>query len=479
MSARILVVDDIPINVRLLQAKLSAEFFDVVTAGNGTAALELIAREPPDLVLLDVMMPGMDGFEVCRRIKADPKTAHIPVVMVTALSDAADRVRGLKAGADDFLTKPINDLALFARVRSLLRLKMMMDEWRLREETCGQFDLLDSSGPEEEDASSGARILVVEDNPLAAKSMMATLTGDGQTARVATTSAEALSAAKEERFDLIMISLLVDGENGLRLCSQFRSQEDTRQIPILLIVDDFDTPRLVKGLDIGANDYLIRPVDPNEMIARVRTQVRRRRYQDRLRRNYERSLSLALTDAVTGLHHRRYMTRHLEALIQRAQANGKSLSVMLFDIDHFKAVNDTYGHDVGDEVLKGVAQRVSANLRNFDMVSRYGGEEFVVVMPDTSGETALSVAERLCQRIAAEPFRISSPPGLRSITVSIGVTDLHGPNDTAEEILKRADRAMYRAKNGGRNRVEADLADGRAPGEGHDAPPPLAQAVGS
>src|SRR5690606_318812 len=122
---------------------------------------------------------------------------------------------------------------------------------------------------------------------------------------------------------------------------QLRSHEDTRQTPILLIVDDFDTNRLVKGLDIGANDYLIRPIDPNEMTARERTQVRRRRYQDRLRQTYERSLSLALTDSLTGLYNRRYMARHLDGLIQRSAASGKPLSVLLFDIDHFKAVNDT------------------------------------------------------------------------------------------------------------------------------------------
>jgi two-component system cell cycle response regulator len=410
---------------------------------------------------------------VCKRIKGDPKSAHIPVVMVTALSDSADRVRGLKAGADDFLTKPINDLALFARVRSLLRLKMMMDEWRLREETCGQFDLLENGGAGDADDSAGARVLVVEDNPLAAKSMVATLTGDGHSAAVAPTMAEALAAAKGERFDLIMISLLVDGENGLRLCSQFRSHEDTRQTPILLIVDDFDTPRLVKGLDIGANDYLIRPVDPNEMTARVRTQVRRRRYQDRLRQNYERSLSLALTDSLTGLYNRRYMTRHLEGLIQRNAGSSKSLSVMLFDIDHFKSVNDTFGHDVGDEILKGVAQRVAGNMRNFDMVARHGGEEFVVVMPDTSGDMALAVAERLCQRIAAEPFAISAEPGKRDVTVSIGLTD-YVPGDTAEEMLKRADRAMYRAKHGGRNRVEAELLGQAAPAPA-EQPIPLAK----
>jgi two-component system cell cycle response regulator len=146
---------------------------------------------------------------------------------------------------------------------------------------------------------------------------------------------------------------------------------------------------------------------------------------------------------------------------------------MLFDIDHFKSVNDTFGHDVGDEILKGVAQRVAGNMRNFDMVARHGGEEFVVVMPDTSGDMALAVAERLCQRIAAEPFAISAEPGKRDVTVSIGLTD-YVPGDTAEEMLKRADRAMYRAKHGGRNRVEAELLGQAAPAPA-EQPIPLAK----
>src|SRR5215831_8404741 len=139
MSGRVLVVDDIEANVKLLEAKLSSEYFDVLTAYNGPAALEIADRELPDVILLDVMMPGMDGFKVCRTLKATPRTADVPVVMVTALSDVANRLCGLEAGADDFLTKPVNDVALFARVRSLVRLKRMMEELRLREGICRQF----------------------------------------------------------------------------------------------------------------------------------------------------------------------------------------------------------------------------------------------------------------------------------------------------------------------------------------------------
>ena len=139
MTGRILIVDDLSINVKLLEAKLSAEYFQVLTASNGQAALEIAAAELPDVVLLDVMMPHMDGFEVCRRLKTEPRTADLPVVMVTALSDTAYRLHGLEVGADDFLTKPVSDIALFARVRSLVRLRRLIQEWRLRDEICGHF----------------------------------------------------------------------------------------------------------------------------------------------------------------------------------------------------------------------------------------------------------------------------------------------------------------------------------------------------
>jgi two-component system cell cycle response regulator len=455
----VLVVDDVMPNVKLLAAKLTREYFDVITAYNGQQALELVKKESPDIVLLDVMMPGMDGFEVCQRIRSDPMTMHIPVVMVTALSDISDRVRGLEAGADDFLTKPVNDIALFARVRSLVRLKMMMDEWRLRESTSGHFGMLNNGISLLSESTDEARVLVLEDSPLDLDKITETLKRDGSVVYSATTVGDALERALTNDFELVIVSLTLLNEDGLRLCSQLRSHERTRQVPILLMIDEGDMNRVAKGLELGANDYVIKPIDRNELQARVRTQIRRKRYQDRLRANYEQSLSLALTDSLTGVFNRRYVSAHLPRLLDRAADSNKPVSILMFDIDHFKRVNDTFGHDIGDEVLKEVAERASRNLRNFDLVARLGGEEFVVIMPDTDGESALMVAERLRNRIGDTVFRISAPVGEIVVTVSVGVAVGGRVGDTVETLIKRSDEALYEAKRSGRNRVVADKRD--------------------
>ncbi|WP_119302240.1 PleD family two-component system response regulator [Dongia deserti] len=456
MSARVLVVDDIAANVRLLEAKLAAEYFEVMTASSGKEALALIEKQTPDIVLLDVMMPEMDGFEVCKRIRANQRTRFLPVVMVTALSDQADRVRGLEAGADDFLTKPVNDLALFARVRSLVRLKMIMDEWRMREQTSGAFDVLSSEAEPAEEDHTSAKVLLVEGFAPAAQRITTILAADKDTVEVAANSAEAMQKSAKGNYDLVITGLQIGQEDGLRLCSNLRSADETRQVPILLIVDEFEMPRLVKGLDIGVSDYLMKPIDANELLARVRIQVRRRRYQDRLRTNYERSLSMALTDVLTGVYNRRYALRHMEGLMKRVADTAKPLSVLVCDLDRFKSVNDTYGHAAGDEVLKQFAQRATQSMRNIDMVARFGGEEFVILLPDTEGDNALKAAERLCKKVASIPMDVAdAPDGKLTVTVSIGVasTTMAMPG---EELIKLADAALYRAKQGGRNQVCAD-----------------------
>lgn len=450
MSARVLVVDDILPNVKLLEAKLASEYYDVLTATNGPDALEKVASQSPDIVLLDVMMPGMDGFEVCRRIKADPATAHIPVVMVTALTDTQDRIKGLEAGADDFLSKPLNDTALMARVRSLVRLKMTIDEWRVRENTASQLGVVDKTASAMSEPVEQARILVIEDQSFESQKFIDGLKVDDDIVLIAESGIEAMSKVMQSDYDLIAVSLNLANEDGLRLCSHLRSSEKTRSIPILMIANEDDMPRIAHGLEIGAHDYILRPVDRNELLARVRTQVRRKRFQERLRSNYELSLSMALTDSLTGLYNRRYFEVHLQKLLQKNEASKKSLAVLMFDIDKFKSINDNYGHGVGDEVLKVFAQRIQDSLRSFDLVARLGGEEFVVILPDVSTDMAYFVAERLRRIIAEQPFPCSVEGGQLTVTTSIGATIVEGPA-TMEGVLKIADDALYDAKEGGRN----------------------------
>lgn len=452
MSARVLVVDDILPNVKLLEAKLSSEYYDVLTATSGKEALEKVVNDSPDIVLLDVMMPEMDGFEVCRQIKSNPDVAHIPVVMVTALTDSVDRIKGLEAGADDFLSKPLNDTALMARVRSLVRLKMTVDEWRIRERTANQLGVVEGAANAMSEPVENARILVIEDQSYDAEKFVTALREDNDIVVTVQTGMEALDKIKEADYDLLAVSLNLHNEDGLRLCSHLRSSERTRSVPILMIATEDDMARIAQGLEMGAHDYIHRPVDANELLARVRTQVRRKRFQERLRSTYEISLSMALTDSLTGLYNRRYFETHLQKLLQKSEETKKALGILLMDIDHFKSFNDTYGHGVGDEVLKIFAQRTKDSLRSFDLVARLGGEEFVVILPDVSVEMAHVIAERLRRTIAEEPFVVSAPEGKVTVTTSIGGALIDGLGKT-EEVLERADKALYEAKETGRNRT--------------------------
>jgi two-component system, cell cycle response regulator len=457
MTARVLVVDDVPANVRLLEARLSAEYFDVVTAVNGQEALAICEHGKCDLVLLDVMMPDMDGFEVCRRLKSSTATHHIPVVMVTALDQPSDKVRGLEAGADDFLTKPIAELALTARVRSLSRLKMVTDELRMRAVTSRDIGI---ESPEREalaDTGRNGRVMIVDDRPASYERIAATLKAEHEI-EIETDPHQAVFHAADGNFDLLIVSLALENFDALRLCSQLRSLDRTRNVPILVIAEPDNNARMVRGLEIGVNDFLMRPIDKNELLARVRSQVRKRRYTERLRDNVALSIEMAITDALTGLFNRRYMESHLTTLVEQAASRGKPLTVMVLDIDYFKSINDTYGHDAGDDVLRDFALRIKRSIRGIDLACRYGGEEFVLVMPETDMAVAAMVAERLRRRIAAEAFAIQQGSKTVPVTISIGIAALRDKDDTAATVLKRADQALYRAKRDGRNRVVPDAA---------------------
>ncbi|TPI61582.1 MULTISPECIES: PleD family two-component system response regulator [unclassified Mesorhizobium] len=457
MTARILVVDDIPANVRLLEVRLLAEYFEVLTASNGLDAIETCENGKVDVVLLDVMMPDMDGFEVCKRLKSDPATSHIPVVMITALDQVSDRVRGLEAGADDFLTKPVNDLQLMTRVKSLVRLKSLTDELRLRASTTRNIGIEELLSRDFATEDAKPRVLLVDERKSSVERIQKMLRNSAEL-DVATDPNAGFFQAAEAAYECVLVSTAFSNFDALRLCSQLRSLDRTRFLPIMLLADEGEEGRILRGLELGINDYLIRPIDQHELTARLRTQVRRKRYNDQLRASVAQTIEMAVIDGLTGLHNRRYLDSHLQTLFDRAVARRRPLSVMITDLDRFKSINDTHGHDGGDDVLREFARRLRKNVRGIDLACRFGGEEFVVVMPDTDGAVAEKVAERIRAEIAQAPFAIGNDGKMIEVTVSVGVSSVLKGTDSVAALMKRADLALYEAKSGGRNRVVAKAA---------------------
>lgn len=449
MSSRILVADDIEANRKVLEAKLEAGFHIVLQARNGLEAIEIAETEQPEIILLDVMMPGLDGYETCRRLKAGALTGHIPVVMVTALSETEDRVRGLEAGAEDFITKPVDDFQLNSRIEALSRYNAVAQELRLRQANGVAVGALDDY--ETQELSRPIRIFVMDENPRSAGRTARILRQNGHKVVTFHEAGDAQNL-RETGVDIIVLSLSGQSFDPMRICTHFRVSRSTRPISIICAAEAHDQRQAARALAYGASDVIQMPIEPQELIARVRTQARRMRYIEIMRRRVDRGVELSVIDQLTGLYNRRYMNSQLHQWMQRSLIGRSPLSLIAVDIDHFKRVNDTFGHQAGDEVLRQLADRLRVNVRPMDVVCRPGGEEFIIIQPETSGDRAAAAAERIRQAVAGEPFQLEDGRTI-SITLSAGVSVLDGPDDTPSDLFGRADRALYEAKEAGRNRV--------------------------
>ena len=254
------------------------------------------------------------------------------------------------------------------------------------------------------------------------------------------------------KISLIVCDLEMPRMDGFKFLGMLQTREELRDIPVIMLTGREDRELKIKGLEQGACDYVTKPFDAGELIARVRVQLKIRMLQDELKRSNEMLLQLSNTDPLTTLYNRRFMLTALEREIQRSQRKGSPLSLVIMDIDHFKRVNDTFGHQQGDMVLTRVAALAKRDLRSYDVAARYGGEEFILVLPETTNAEAVQVANRLRLEIAQETF----PPPLDTarVTISMGVSTYPFPGIASiDDLSHAADEALYRAKKEGRNRV--------------------------
>ena len=448
MTAKILIVDDVPANVKFLEVRLLEEYYEVSSASNGAECLEEVVKFNPDVILLDVMMPIMDGFEACKRLKSNPETSHIPVVIVTALDDVSDKVRGLESGADDFLTKPINDTALFFRIKSLVRIKSMIDELRMRYYTSQQLGALARSAIIYSNDIESAVILLITDDWAQSMNIKNHLGDKFSKVEVCDNPGKATEIIKDFCPDLILLDMDLSGEyDCFRICAQMRNNANTRYTPVIILFDESDLDLALKRSEIAGNEYILVPIDRSELLARVASQIKRKKYHDALRNSMENDIELSLIDSLTGCYNRRYFEAHL---VNELSSNNSCLGLLMIDVDFFKKINDSLGHQVGDEVLSKVASIISDSIRASDLLARYGGEEFVCIASAQNEHMGL-LAERIRENVAKEAFCINEKEV--KVTVSIGIGCISDKIITASDLIGAADKNLYEAKNRGRNMV--------------------------
>lgn len=454
MSGKILIVDDLATNRIVLKVKLSATPYDVIPAASAQEALRLAATERPDLIVASNRLTGHTPGEFVAALRRIEGASATPILMLQTGTSPEDRAAALRAGVDDILTRPVADALFLARLRNLLRQRH------------GDHDL----GIDTAIGAQGARGGLAE--------AQAAFAPPGRIAIVGTSRADAmtlrgtLAAHSHHGFEALSIEARVPArpadiyilrigiahaEDGLRMLADLKAARATRDSPVIALLDAGAGALAVTLLDMGADDVLGGAPDAPEIVLRIDNHLARKRRNEGLRAHLLSGLQAASIDPLTGAYNRRHALPFLQCQIDRARASGTQLAVMLADLDFFKRVNDTHGHVAGDTVLRSVSQALRSHLREGDMLARIGGEEFLIVLPDTPRARAQHVAQRLCDRVRATGIAVPGTPVPVHVTVSIGVTigqPAPGrPAPTVEALFEEADRALYLAKAQGRDQA--------------------------
>lgn len=458
MQGTILILDGVSTNRIMLKVQLSAAYYHVVQS-DGLQGLTTLARRcRPDLIVTAMTLPDGTALDLRAELQKDESLRHIPIIAVTAQNNPAARLAALAGGIDDVLSQPLDDLILQARIRSLIRARSGTEELHLRD---GTPSALGFSEPAATFSTPASVALLTRDAATGAvwRSRLKDLTRH----RLQSHQISDIHALMAEPVpDAIVVDLTGEQpQQGLRLLADLRARSMTSNAALIAVVP-VSAPHLVaEALDRGAHDVLQGGFCADEMALRLSSQLRRKASSDRLRASVRDGLRAAVRDPMTGLYNRRYALPHLAAIAARAAESGTGFAVMLADLDHFKQINDQYGHQTGDAVLIETARRLKSQLRPIDMIARVGGEEFLIVMPNTDQAGATLAADRLCRQINAMPFQCPGMMQSINVTTSIGVVvgppagadPQLSPEQYATALIGQADRALYGAKGGGRNQV--------------------------
>ncbi|MFT5624020.1 MAG: two-component system cell cycle response regulator [Lentimonas sp.] len=456
MSGRILIIDAVATNRIVMKVKLLSAQYDVVACATQADGLLTFSDHRPDLILINLSDQVEDHHAFCRALKDDHLTSDIAIVG-TGISDTSRaRFAALDAGADDILTRPINDTFLLARIRSLLRKRHTPAELWLREGAQRALGFEETATLFE----APPRVTLLTANSTMSTGLIARLNRINPLGVVPHAFDEALKdISNTDAPDLFVIdstTMQNPREDLFRMVAELRSRVKTKNTSQLVILPADAVETAAMALDLGADDVVTTQISSGEMKMRCDALARQKRQQDRLRTTVRDGLQAAVTDPLTGLYNRRYATPYLLEISKQSRRTGQKFAVMMIDIDHFKVINDKYGHAAGDAVLVELASRLRKNLRVIDLIARVGGEEFLVALPHSTAEQAQIAANRLCTLVNQKQFEIGHGFKPLRVTVSVGVA-VGCANSTemvcADNMCHQADGALYLAKSAGRDQV--------------------------
>jgi two-component system, cell cycle response regulator len=453
---KVLIVDDEPLNTKLLAALIPSDQYSVLCAYNGPEALEIAEKFRPELILLDVMMPNMDGYEVTLKLKSMPTTNHIPIIMITALQDLEDKAKALEVGAEEFLSKPVNKIELLARINSMICLKRYREQLTLRMKSEEEVIGCDTpKSPIKNKEICRATILLVEDNDKDITLIKAQLSDLPYEILISGNGEDAIVMVKENKVDVVLLDILLPGINGFEVCSAIKGLDQMSPPQVVIITSLNDLGSQIKGAELGADDYLIKPINGRVFRARINSLVRKKKYLDKLLAHYEIAVNSAILDGLTGLYNHVFFKQSLEMEVKRSIRQQHPSTLIMLDLDNFKSHNDTYGHPAGDAILAEFSKLLKTCVRETDLVARYGGEEFCVVLPYTDKQDSLLVAEKILEAVRKHRFATAILPITETITVSAGIASCPADTSTVSELITIADAMLYEAKKAGKDRVQA------------------------
>ena len=460
MQGTILIIDGVATNRIMLKVQLSAAYYRVVQTDSVQNALQVAQRCRPDLVLTSMSLPDGDAIDVQRALASDESLANVPIIAISAQNDNASRIAALSAGLDDVLVQPVEDVILQARIRSLVRNRSNSEDLQNVAAQSLDFPLTSRDLMTE---IRGAKVALVAHDLHTANQWTARLQSIVPYHLHPHQIGDIKLLMTEPVPDVIVVELNeAEAGPGLRLIADLRARAATRNSVVVAIPSPANTHFAAEALDRGAHDVLQSGFNVQELAIRLSTQLFDKVRSDQLRATVRSEMRAANEDPMTGLHNRRYAQPFLDRVARNAANCGENFALMILDLDHFKQINDRYGHPAGDAVLIEASKRMLKQVRPVDLLARVGGEEFMIVMPGIGEATACEVADQLRQKIKATPF---TAPGIDEpihLTTSIGVIIGGGkPNGSSPlddqtnvpKLIAGADRALYDAKNAGRNQV--------------------------